>query len=145
MLNRVDIMGRMVRSPEIRSTANGTKVANFTLACERDFQNGGEKQTDFLDCVAWRNTAEYVSKYFQKGSMAIVSGRLEISQYRDREGNAKKNTVVNVENIYFGASKNESAAEGGNTSRSTKTAKAAPETYRGGFEDLDDDDSDLPF
>lgn len=138
-------MGRMVRNPETRSTANGTKVANFTIACERDFQNGGEKQTDFIDCVAWRNTAEYVSKYFQKGSMAIVSGRLEISQYRDREGNAKKNTVVNVENIYFGASKNESAADGGNTSRSTKTAKAAPDTYSGGFEDLDDDDSDCPF
>lgn len=138
-------MGRMVRQPEIKSTANGTKVANFTLACERDFQNGGEKQTDFIDCVAWRNNAEYVSKYFQKGSMAIVSGRLEINQYRDREGNTKKNTVVNVENIYFGASKNESAADGRNTSQSTKSAKAAPETYHGGFEDLGDDDSDCPF
>lgn len=141
MLNRVELMGRLVRDPEIKSTRAGVPVANFTLAVERDFQNGGEKQTDFIDCIAWRHTAEFVSKYFQKGSLAVLAGRLEINQYTDREGNNRKSTSVNVDSIYLaGSKKTGEAAPSGRTA-----APAKKETASDTFEDLTDDESDLPF
>ena len=88
MLNQITIMGRMVKDPELRHTNSGTAVASFTLAVDRDFKNdSGEKETDFIDCVAWRGTAEFVDKYFGKGSMAVVSGRLQIRSYTDKVGN----------------------------------------------------------
>jgi single-strand DNA-binding protein len=106
MLNRIVIMGRLVRDPEMRRTGSGTAVASFTLAVDRDFKNqNGEKGTDFIDVVAWRNTAEYVSKYFSKGRMAVVTGRLQIRTYKDKDGNSRKATEIVADNVYIGDSK----------------------------------------
>ena len=107
MLNHITIMGRLTRDPEIRYTQSQTPVTSFTLAVDRDFggRDGGEKQTDFIDCVAWRQTAEFVSKYFTKGSMAVVSGRLQIRDWTDRDGGKRRNAEVVVDSIYFGESK----------------------------------------
>ena len=107
MLNRITIMGRLTRDPEIRYTQSQTPVTSFTLAVDRDFggRDGGEKQTDFIDCVAWRQTAEFVSKYFTKGSMAVVSGRLQLRDWEDQNGNKRRNAEVVVDSIYFGESK----------------------------------------
>ena len=102
MLNRVDIMGRLTRDPELRYTQNQTAVANFTLAVDR---NAKDQPTDFIDCVAWRSTAEFINKYFRKGRMAIVSGHLQIRSYEDQNGRKQRNAEVIVENIYFGDSK----------------------------------------
>lgn len=103
MLNHITIMGRLTRDPELRYTQSQTPVASFTLAVDRDFggRDGGEKQTDFIDCVAWRSTAEFVSKYFAKGSMAVVSGRLQIRDWTDREGGKRRSAEVVVDNMIF--------------------------------------------
>lgn len=107
MLNHITIMGRLTRDPELRYTQSQTPVASFTLAVDRDFggRDGGEKQTDFIDCVAWRSTGEFVSKYFQKGSMAIVSGRLQMRDWTDKEGNKRTSAEIVADNVYFGESK----------------------------------------
>ena len=106
MLNHITIMGRLTRDPELRRTGSGVAVASFTLAVDRDFSgNGGEKETDFIDCTAWRGTGEFVSKYFSKGSMAIVSGRLHIRTWTDKDGNKRRSAEVVAENVYFGESK----------------------------------------
>lgn len=107
MLNHITIMGLMVRDPELRRTGSGVAVANFTLAVDRDFapKDGGEKETDFIDCVAWRGTAEFVSKYFSKGQMAIVSGRLQIRSYTDKDGIKRRTAEVEAASVYFGDSK----------------------------------------
>lgn len=109
MLNRIDIMGRLTRDPELRQTQAGTNVANFTLAVDRDLKNKqtGERETDFIDCVAWAHTADFLSKYFCKGSMAVVSGRLQIRNWMDAEGNKRRNAEVVADNIYFGDSKSD--------------------------------------
>lgn len=105
-LNRIDIMGRLTRDPELRYTAQGTPVTSFTLAVDRDYQSGGnERQTDFIDCVAWRQTAEFVSKYFSKGSMAIVTGRLHIRDWEDKNGGKRRSAEVMADSVYFGESK----------------------------------------
>lgn len=105
-LNRIDIMGRLVREPELRYTAQGTPVTSFTLAVDRDYQSGGsERQTDFIDVVAWKATAEFVSKYFGKGSMAIVTGRLQICDWEDKNGNKRRSSEVMADSVYFGESK----------------------------------------
>ena len=118
MLNTVTIMGRLVRDPELRRTGSGTAVANFTVAVDRDRSGqDGNKETDFIDCVAWRNTAEFVSKYFTKGKLIVVNGRLTISNFTDKDGNKRKKAEVTAENCYFGGSKSEdggySAPSGG--------------------------------
>ena len=107
MLNLCTIMGRMVRDPELRRTGSGVAVASFTLAVDRDYnpKDGGEKETDFIDCIAWRGTGEFVSKYFSKGSMAIVSGRLQVRTWTDKDGNKRRSTEVVAENVYFGEAK----------------------------------------
>lgn len=106
MLNKIILMGRLTRDPELRKTASGTAVASFSLAVERDFKDqSGEKETDFVDIVAWRNTAEFVSKYFTKGRMAVVEGRLQIRDWTDKENNRRKSAEVIAENVYFGDSK----------------------------------------
>lgn len=105
MLNHISIMGRLTRDPEMRHTTQGTAVTSFTVAVDRDFQSGGERQTDFIDCVAWRQTAEFVSKYFQKGSMAVVSGSLQSRKWTDRDGGKRVNWEIQVENVYFGESR----------------------------------------
>ena len=106
MLNSVTLMGRLTRDPELKHTQSGTAVVSFTLAVDRDFKSAdGTKETDFIDCVAWRNTAEFVSKYFSKGKMAVVSGRLQIRDWTDKEGGKRRSAEVVVDNIYFGESK----------------------------------------
>ena len=127
MLNHITIMGRLTRDPELRYTQNNTAVASFTLAVERDRKADGEKVTDFIDCVAWRQTGEFISKYFQKGSMAIVSGRLQIRDWTDNNDNKRRNAEIVVENIWFGESK-----------------KAAGE-YKPAFSDISDESGELPF
>ena len=110
MLNKIVLMGRLTRDPEVRQTQNGTNVANFTLAVDRDLKNKqtGERETDFIDCVAWSQSADFLSKYFGKGSMAVVSGRLQIRSWVDNDGNKRRNAEVVTDNIYFGESKSDS-------------------------------------
>ena len=108
MLNKIIVMCRLVRDPELRRTNSGTAVASFTIACDRDFKSdGGEREADFIECVAWRNTAEFVSKYFTKGRMAVVSGRLQTRNWTSKEGNKRKATEIVAESVYFGDSKRE--------------------------------------
>ena len=161
MLNHIVIMGRLTRDPELRRTQSGTAVASFTVAVDRDFsgRDGGEKQTDFIDCVAWRQTGEFVSKYFQKGSMAVVSGRLQLRDWQDRDGNKRRSAEVVVDNVYFGESKRQSGESGsynrdnGGYSAPAQGYSAPQSGYQGyqspvrgsDFEELSDDDGDLPF
>nr|DAG18149.1 MAG TPA: Single strand binding protein [Caudoviricetes sp.] len=109
MLNHIAIMGRLVKDPELRRTASGKAVASFTLAVDRDFANKdtGERETDFIGCVAWRSTGEFVSKYFKKGSLTVVSGRLQIRNWVDRDGNKRSTAEILADNVYFGAAKKE--------------------------------------
>ena len=137
MLNHIVIMGRLTRDPELRHTGSGVAVASFTLAVDRDFKaKDGEKVVDFIDCVAWRNTAEFVSKYFTKGRMAVASGSLQIRTWTDREGNKRRTAEVVADNVYFGDSNN------GN-----REANNGDNYQSEGFMPLpdEDDDSDLPF
>ena len=108
MLNHIDLMGRLTRDPELRYTQSQTPVASFTIAVDRDYSGQGqEKQTDFIDCVAWRGTGEFVSKYFRKGSMIVVSGRLQLRDWQDRDGNKRRSAEVVADSVYFGESKRE--------------------------------------
>ena len=131
MLNHIDIAGRCVRDPELRYTKSNTPVASFTVAVDRDFPNKqtGERECDFIPCVAWRSTGEFVSKYFQKGSMIVVSGRLQMREWTDRDGNKRTNAEVVVDNAYFGE-------------RKQSGTQSATGTAGGGFSDLDADDFD---
>ena len=120
MLNHITIMGRLTRDPELRRTGSGVAVASFTVAVDRDFgkNENGERETDFIDCVAWRQTGEFVSKYFTKGRMAVVSGRLQIRSWTDKEGNKRRTAEVVADNVYFGDSKRDNdsgSSYGGNT------------------------------
>ena len=109
MLNKIIVMGRLTKDVEMRHTQSGNAVASFTIACDRDFKaKNGEKETDWLDVVAWRNTAEFVSKYFSKGRMAVVEGRLQTRTYEDNNGNKRKVSEIVADNVYFGDSKKES-------------------------------------
>ena len=151
MLNHITIMGRLTRDPELRRTGSGIAVASFTVAVDRDYsgKDGGEKETDFIDCVAWRNSGEFVSKYFTKGRMIIVSGRLQIRPWTDKDGNKRRSAEVVADNCYFGDSKK----EGGDTSDSAPAQSGGsyggysnPPTYpQSKFEEIEDDDSQLPF
>ena len=133
MLNHIVIMGRLTRDPELRRTGSGIAVASFTLAVDRDFTKGEEKEVDFIDCVAWRGTGEFVSKHFTKGSMAVVSGRLQIRNWTDKDGNKRRSAEIVADNVYFGGSKN--AATTGNV----------PADPAQNFAMLDDDDAEIPF
>lgn len=148
MLNHITIMGRLTRDPELRYTQSQTPVASFTLAVNRDFggRDGGEKQTDFIDCVAWRHTAEFVCKYFKKGNMAVASGRLQLRDWTDKDGNKRRNAEVNVDNIYFGESKRDEQSGGQYSAPSgTYYSAPAPQGVQQTFTDLGDDDGELPF
>ena len=138
-------MGRLVRDPELRRTGSGIAVASFTLAVDRDFgpKDGGEKETDFIDCVAWRNTGEFVSKYFTKGRMAVVSGRLQIRKWKDKEGNNRYSAEIVADNVYFGDSKKDGAADTTATPANNYVPPVQPDA--GDFALLDDDDAQLPF
>ena len=147
MLNHIVLMGRLTRDPELRQTQSGVSVASFSLAVDRDYQNrdSGEKQTDFIDIVAWRSTAEFVSKYFAKGKMAVVSGRLQIRDWTDREGGKRRSAEVVADNVYFGESK--SGSQGGQPSGGKSGGSYggydAPE-IKTDFSEVEDD-GDLPF
>ena len=177
MLNHIVLMGRLTRDPELRYTQSQVAVTSFRIAVDRDFggRDGAERQTDFIDCVAWRQTGEFVSKYFTKGSMAVVAGRLQIRDWTDRDGNKRRSAEVVVENIYFGESKRreDGAAParresyGGNSYGSNNGGYGNDRNSYGGnsyggnsgyasnnggygrstsaFAELDDDDGDLPF
>ena len=125
MLNHIVLMGRLTRDPELRRTGSGVAVASFTLAVDRDYAaQGAEKETDFVDIVAWRNTAEFVSKYFAKGRMAVVTGRLQIRNWQDKEGNKRRSAEVVADNVYFGDSKRDNA-DGGSFNQSQATRRAS--------------------
>ena len=154
-LNRIILMGRLTRDPELRRTQSGTAVTSFSLAVDRDFKSqSGEKVTNFIDIVTWRNTAEFVCNYFTKGRMAVVEGRLQIRDWTDRDGGKRRSAEVVADNVYFGDSKRDSAG-GGYVAPPAYGAPAssyAPPAGGGygaggpsGFAELDDQDGELPF
>ena len=173
MLNHITIMGRLTRDPELRRTGSGIAVASFTVAVDRDFggRDGGERETDFIDCVAWRQTGEFVSKYFTKGSMIVVSGRLQIRNWNDKDGNKRRSAEVVADNVYFGESKRSNEGNSsyggnayggnsyggnsyGNNNYGSNSYNAPAPSYGGynapsapasDFAMLDDDDAQLPF
>ena len=174
MLNHIVLMGRLTRDPELRRTGSGIPVASFSLAVDRDFGSNretGEKETDFIDIVAWRSTAEFVSRYFTKGRMAVVSGRLQIRAWTDKDGNKRRSAEVVADNIYFGDSKRDGGfdqggqggsgygsqgghggsgySQGGyggfNQSYSAPAQSAPSQAPSSDFAMLEDDDSELPF
>ena len=149
MLNKIFIMGRLTRDPELRRTQSGTPVTSFSLAVDRDYKTqSGEKETDFIDVVAWRATAEFVAKYFTKGRMAVVEGRLQIRDWQDKDGNKRRSAEVVADNVYFGDSKKEYGGDyGGAPVGGYKAAGKAVdvEPGEGEFAEVEDDDSDLPF
>ena len=160
MLNHITIMGRLTRDVELRRTGSGVAVASFTIACDRDYnpKDGAEKEVDFIDCTAWRGTGEFVSKYFSKGSTAVVSGRLQIRNWTDKDGNKRRSAEVVADSVYFGDSKK---------SNDGNSTYQAPSSYPGSAGDfsetmamidkytaqgmqsdfamLDDADAQLPF
>ena len=163
MLNKIFIMGRLTRDPELRRTQTGTPVASFSLAVDRDFKDKstGERTTDFIDVVAWRQTGEFVSRYFTKGRMAVVEGRLQMRDWTDKDGNKRRTAEVVAENVYFGDSKRDGDNGGfsggysqggygqggyaaGGYSAPAPSGYGAP---MGGdqFAELSDDDGELPF
>ena len=139
MLNKIILMGRLTRDLELRRTGSGTAVTSFSLAVDRDFKSqSGEKETDFIDIVAWRSTAEFVSKYFTKGRMAVVEGRLQMRDWTDKEGNKRRSAEVVADNVYFGDSKRD--GDSANTSDAYNSPAGGPVDYT----ELDDD-GELPF
>ena len=156
MLNHIVLMGRLTRDPELRYTGSNVPVASFSIAVDRDFGRGenGEKQTDFINVSAWRQTGEFVSKYFTKGSMIVVSGRLQIRDYTDRDGNRRTAAEVVADNVYFGESKRRD--DGAPRQEYAHRQEYAPRTpsnagfnsakaQAGSFQTIDDDDGQLPF
>ena len=175
MLNCITIMVRLTRDPELRRTGSGIAVARFTVAVDRDFAQDGKKETDFIDCVAWRQTGEFGSKYFRKGSMIVVKGRLQIRNWNDKDGNKRKTAEVVADNCYFGSTKSDSDSSNNNSGYSGNNTgygnnrngygnngtdyggfaggydnsygggTYSPPQYGGDFAVIDDDDAQLPF
>ena len=167
MLNKIIVMGRLTRDPELRRTQSGLSVTSFSVACDRDFKSqSGEKETDFIDIVAWRQTAEFVCKYFSKGRMAIVEGRLQIRDWQDNNGNKRRSAEIVADNVYFGDSKRDGdgggyqqggyGPQGGYPQQSQgygapggSYGGAAPGGYPasdyGDFSEVGEDDGELPF
>jgi len=147
-MNQIVIMGRLTRDPELRHTPNGVAVASFTLAVDRGFapKDGGEKQTDFIDVVAWRNTAEFISKYFVKGQMAAVTGRLQIRDWTDKDGNKRRSAEVVADNIYFTESKKSREANFGPVDAKDEYPSGfSTPVESSDFAELTMDDGELPF
>ena len=142
MLNRIVIMGRLTRDPELRRTQNGTAVTSFSVAVDRDFKSreSGEKATDFIDVVAWRQTAEFVCQYFTKGRMAVVEGRLQLRDWTDKDGNKRRTAEVLAEHVYFGDSRRDTEAGAADTPPPAEPGSGGAE-----FAELTDDDGELPF
>lgn len=147
MLNRIILMGRLTRDPELRHTQAGIPVASFTLAVDRDFKSkdGGDKATDFIDVVAWRQTAEFVSRYFTKGRMAVAEGRLQIREWTDKEGGKRRSAEVIADNVYFGEGKRDSEPGAFIPQARDAALGFTPPPAGDQFAELDGDDGDLPF
>ena len=160
MLNKIFLMGRLTRDPELRRTQTGTPVASFSLAVDRDFKDKttGERATDFIDVVAWRQTGEFVSRYFTKGRMAVVEGRLQMRDWTDKDGNKRRSAEVVADNVYFGDSKRDGEgggydrgfgqggyAAGGYSAPAAPSGYGAPPADGDQFAELSDDDGELPF
>ena len=146
MLNRIILMGRLTRDPELRHTQSGTAVASFSIAVERDFKDKqtGEKATDFIDIVAWRGTAEFVSRFFTKGSMAVVEGRLQMRDWTDKDGNKRRSSEVIADSVHFAGSRKDG---GGAPAQQYQGSGYAPQadTANAGYGDMPDEDGELPF
>jgi len=142
VLNRIVLMGRLTKNPELRHTQSGTPVASFSLAVDRDFKDKqtGEKPTDFIDIVAWRSSAEFVSRFFTKGRMAVVEGRLQLRDWTDRDGNKRRTAEVLAEHVYFGDSKRDAESGGAYTPPPAEPGSGGAE-----FAELTEDDGELPF
>ena len=147
MLNQISVQGRIVRDPELRRTASGKAVTSFTLACDRDFKNQqtGEKEVDFIECVAWGGTAEMVEKYFHKGQMAVATGRLQLRDWTDKNGQKRRQAEILVNSIYFcGSKENGTQASSGADNGYSTPAYQAP-APAANFAELDGEDEQLPF
>ena len=142
MLNKVVIMGRFTKDPELRRTGSGTAVTSFSLACDRDFKSqSGDKETDFIEVVAWKNTAEFVSKYFSKGRMAVVEGRLQIRDWTDKAGNKRTTAEVVADNVYFADSKRSESNDNQRENFNALSGRLSDDFVAA----LNDDTSELPF
>ena len=141
MLNKIIIMGRLTRDPELRRTGSGTAVTSFSLACDRDFKSqSGEKETDFIEVVAWKNTAEFVSKYFSKGRMAVVEGRLQIRDWTDKGGNKRTTAEVVADNVYFADSKRSESNDNQKENFNALSGRLSDD-----FVPISEEDGELPF
>ena len=149
MLNKIIIMGRLTRDPELRRTQSGTAVTSFSLAVDRDFkEQNGERKTDFIEVVAWRNTAEFVGKYFTKGRMAVVEGRLQIRDWTDRDGGKRRSAEVVADNVYFGDTKRDGGSDFGAPAYGDRSGGYASQAPMGGhsdFAEIGEEDGELPF
>ncbi len=147
MLNHIVVMGRLTRDPELRRTGSGVAVASFSLAIDRDFSNkeSGEKETDFVDCVAWRQTGEFVSKYFTKGRMAVVSGRLQVRSWTDKEGNKRRTSEIVADNVYFGDSKKDDSGNSNGYTGFVPNNMVPGNALAQEFQHLTDEDAQFPF
>ena len=154
MLNHITLMGRLTRDPELRRTGSGVAVTSFTIACDRDFGQNGQKETDFIDIVAWRNTAEFVSKWFRKGQLVAVTGRIQVRSWQDRDGNNRTTTEIVADECFFAESRRDGAAAGNpmmdsahmaNNSFMSAQSDFAPAAISSDFEELIGEDTELPF
>ena len=141
MLNKIIIMGRLTIDPELRRTGSGTAVTSFSMACDRDFKSqSGDKETDFIEVVAWKNTAEFVSKYFSKGRMAVVEGRLQIRDWTDKAGNKRTTAEVVAENVYFADSKRSESNDNQKENFNALSGRLSDD-----FAPISEEDGDIPF
>lgn len=141
MLNKIIIMGRLTRDPELRRTGSGTAVTSFSLACDRDFKSqSGDKETDFIEVVAWKNTAEFVSKYFSKGRMAVVEGRLQIRDWTDKAGNKRTTAEVVADNVYFADSKRSESNDNQKENFNALSGRVSDD-----FVPISEEDGEIPF
>lgn len=141
MLNKIIIMGRLTRDPELRRTGSGTAVTSFSLACDRDFKSqSGEKETDFIEVVAWKNTAEFVSKYFSKGRMAVVEGRLQIRDWTDKAGNKRITAEIVADNVYFADSKRSESNDNQKENFNALSGRLSDD-----FVPISEEDGEIPF
>ena len=141
MLNKIIIMGRLTRDPELRRTGSGTAVTSFSMACDRDFKSqSGDKETDFIEVVAWKNTAEFVSKYFSKGRMAVVEGRLQIRDWTDKDGGKRRSAEVVADNVYFADSKRSESNDNQKENFNALSGRVSDD-----FVPISEEDGELPF
>ena len=142
MLNKIIIMGRLTIDPELRRTGSGTAVTSFSMACDRDFKSqSGDKETDFIEVVAWKNTAEFVSKYFSKGRMAVVEGRLQIRDWTDKDGGKRRSAEVVADNVYFADSKRSESNDNQKENFNALSGRLSDDFVPA----LNDDTSEFPF